>query len=174
MYGIAGSLGTSMLSFLKNLHNVLPSGYIHLHFHPQLGGFSSLHTFCRVYCCGFFEMVILIDVRWCLFGQLICLSLRISDAKHRFMCFMAISMPSLEKVHIDPWPIFYWIVCFLMLFCGSCSYVVETHSRGIFICKRFSILRAVFFFHCKCPLLCKCFKRLLSAICLFLFYLSWF
>ena len=38
-YRIAGSLGTSMLSFLKNLHNVLPSGCLHLHSHPQWEGF---------------------------------------------------------------------------------------------------------------------------------------
>ena len=38
-YGIAGSLVTSGFSFLKNLHNVLPSGCIHLHSHPWWEGF---------------------------------------------------------------------------------------------------------------------------------------
>ena len=135
-----------------------------------VGGFSSLNTFFRVYCCGFSEMVILIDVRWYLFGQLICLSLRISDAKHRFMCIMAISTPSLEKVHRDPWLILYWSVCILILLCGSCLYVVETNSPWyLHLQEFFPFWGLSFFSHCKCPLLCKCFKCLLDSICLFCF-----
>ena len=38
-YGIAGSLGISVFSFLKNLHNVLPSGCSRLHSYPRWEGF---------------------------------------------------------------------------------------------------------------------------------------
>ena len=78
-------------------------------------GFSSLHTFCRIYCCRFFEMVILIDVKWYLIRQLPCLSQRANDARI-FSCTLWPSPRLLwRNVHLDLWPIFYWIVCFLML-----------------------------------------------------------
>ena len=63
----------------------------------SVGGFTSLHTLFRIYTCRFFEMVILTDVRWCLTGYLICLSLRSNDAEHLCMCFMAISVTLFRK-----------------------------------------------------------------------------
>ena len=129
-HGIAGSLHTSMLCFLKNLHKVLPSGCTHLHFPATLGGFSSLHAICK-FDCRFFEMVILIDVKWYLIGQLNCLSLRTSEAEHFFLRFMAISMPSLEKCAFRSWAIFYWIVCFLILWCTNSWYVLEINSLWV-------------------------------------------
>ena len=93
-------------------------------------GFSSVHTFCRIYCCRFFEMVILIDVKWYLIRQLPCLSQRANDARI-FSCTLRPSPWLLwRNVHLDLWPTFYWIVCFLILSCTSCLYV-------FFICKNF-------------------------------------
>ena len=54
-----------------------------------------------------------------------------------------------------------------------CLCVLETNSCGYLpLPEFFFILRVVFFSHCRCPLLCRCFKRLLGPICLFLFYLN--
>ena len=111
-YGIAGSLGTSMFSFSKT--SVMFSLVGILTYIPpnSVGGFPFLHTLCRLNRCRVFNMAILINVRWYLIVHLICLSLRTSDAEHRFMGFMAISMTSLEKYAFILWPIFYWVVYF--------------------------------------------------------------
>ena len=53
-------------------------------------GLSSPHTFCRIYCCRFFEMVTLIVVKCYLIGPLSCSSLRTNDSDHLFLYFMAI------------------------------------------------------------------------------------
>ena len=60
-------------------------------FQPTVGGFSSL---CRI---SF--------LKWSFWfiGQLICLSLRTSDAQNLFLCFIAISMPSVEKCAFRSW-----------------------------------------------------------------------
>ena len=119
-YGIAGSLGTSVFSFLKNLHNVLPSGCTHLHSHPWWEGFllstlSSEFIVVDFLRCSFWLM-------WHLIGQLTSLSLRTSD----FRIFSSTLWPSLcllwSKVHLDLWPIFLW-ECFLILSFTSYLYV---------------------------------------------------
>ena len=111
-YGIAGLLGTSMFSFLRtsiifSLVDVLTDIPTN-----SVGGFPFLYTLCRLYCCRVFRVAILINVKWYLIVHLICLSLRTSDAEHRFMCFMAISITSLEKCAFILWPIFYWVFFF--------------------------------------------------------------
>ena len=46
--GIAGSYGSSIPSFLKNLHTVLLSGYTSFHSHSSVRGFPFLHTLSSV------------------------------------------------------------------------------------------------------------------------------
>ena len=68
----------------------------------SIRGFFSLHTRCRIYCCRF-----LMWPFWPMWGDitcviphmvhLICFSQRTSDAECLFMCFMTVSMTSLEK-----------------------------------------------------------------------------
>ena len=48
--GIAGPCGSSILSFLRNLHAVLHSGYASLHHHQQIRGFPFLRTSSSIYC----------------------------------------------------------------------------------------------------------------------------
>ena len=166
-YGIAGSLGTSVFSFLKNLHNVLRSECTHLHSHPWWEGFflstvSAEFIVVDFLRCSFWLM-------WYLTGQLTSLPLRTSD----FRIFSSTLWPSLcllwSKVHLDLWPIFYGI--------AFCYWVLQV----VFMCGDkfpvalfawiFSILVCLFF-----PLMVSfVLQMLLMSIRSHLFvFMSWF
>ena len=129
--GIAGSNGSPIFNFLRNLHTVFHSGHTNLHSYQQSTSvFFSPHSCQHLLPLVFLMTVILTGVRWYLV-VLICSSLMISNTEHLFMYLLAIYLLQ-KNLYSAPLPILIGLfpikLCELFIYLGYQIYDLQIFS----------------------------------------------
>ena len=96
--GIVESYSSCNFNFLSNLHNVFHSDCTNLHLPQQSTRVPFyLHSHQHLFYVFFLMTAVLTDVRWYFIVVLICISQKISDVEHLFICLLADCISSLEE-----------------------------------------------------------------------------